>query len=104
MKEVTYIEMANDTDIFSVDLGRKIRFKKASDGEGFDLYYESKLIEEICHAFTRQEARRDVTRYLVDGDLIISGYGKHSGCKFWQLPKRLQGQIRNLARKRETKQ
>ncbi len=53
---------------------------------------------EIDGYFTNKPDAIDrLAAYAVEDDLIISGWGKHSGTKFWQLPEYLQKQVKKAA-------
>lgn len=93
MKTVTRIEMANDNDIYDVKFGALLEIKP--DGEGFTIYEDG---EEINYYHTKQQAEEAITESVVDSQLIVTGYGKHSGRKFWQLPTKIQESVLSMAK------
>ena len=94
MKNIMSIEMANDNDIHQVSLGDEITILKSEDG-----YFEVHDSDIACdNARSYHEAKRWAKEYAVnDGYIIVSGYGKRSGRKFWQLPERMQNKILKMA-------
>lgn len=96
MKQVNGIEMANSKELYGVDYSGKIEIKPASNGEGFELWING---EESDFAETKREANALAKDYIVDSQLIVSGYGTHSGRKFWQLPQKIQTEVIAMARR-----
>jgi len=90
--------MANDNDLYDVSLSNTIEIKPATQAdfnqEGFNIFINN---EEADCADTYSDAIEEALKYLVDDDLTVSGYGTHSGRKFWQLPESIQEEVVKLA-------
>ncbi len=94
MKTITSITMANDNDIEAVTLGKDITVKES---EGFYTVFEGS--EPVNDYYTSEQANEAAKELIIDDDLIVQGYGTHSGRKYWQLPDNLKLQIKNISAK-----
>lgn len=94
MRQITNIEMANSKELYCIIFGDTIEIKQESNGKGFDIRIAG---EEYDFAESKREANALAKDYIIDEDLIISGYGMHSGRKFWQLPQKLQNEVMAIA-------
>ena len=95
MRVITRIEMANNEDIYNVGTGETLAIVDSKDGY-FEVFENNECI--LDNAISFQEALNCAKEYVVnDGMIIVTGYGKHSGRKFWQLPKSLQKQVLKCA-------
>jgi hypothetical protein len=92
MKKVTRIEMADDNNIYDLSFGKELTIKP--EGEGFSTFEGN---EENNYYHTKEQAEQANAESIIDDDLIITGYGKHSGRKFWQLPESMKAKIRKMA-------
>lgn len=97
MKRVASIEMANDKDIYHVRFHGDIEVSPAGGAQGgFDIAIAG---EAIDWAEFKEQAAQEAEGYIVDEDLVVSGFGKHSGRKFWQLPQKLQREVIRAAKR-----
>lgn len=92
MKTITRIEMADDSNAYAVGFGKELSIKQ--DGDGFSIFEGD---EELNYYHTEQQASKAIRESIVDDSLIIKGFGKHSGRKFWQLPEDLKNEILRMA-------
>jgi len=91
--EVKRIEMANDDSLYDVTKGDPITVKYS--GGDADIFVSG---EEVATVKPSEVKDALIAWMTDDGDLTVSGYGKHSGRKFWQLPDALQTEVLKLAR------
>ena len=89
MRKVIYIEMANDNDLYEVSTGGTLTLRKNTE-EDFEILLDGEVIDE---AYNQKDAETCLLSHAIDNDLIIQGYGRYSGRKFWQLPDALQKEI-----------
>ena len=47
---------------------------------------------------SKQSAICEMQAYALDDDTPVTGYGTHSGRKYWQLPVRIQNRVKRLMR------
>lgn len=93
MKQVKSIEMASSEELYQVQfLDTELTIKP--DGEGFSILLGD---EEQNWYQTKAQAVADLKSYAIDDDLVVRGFGVHSGRKFWQLPEELKEQILKMA-------
>lgn len=96
--KVVGIEMADDEKIYEIDYSRlKGIIRIHRNGEGF--YVTDEAGDVISAKHTLKDAKELAYSVAIDDNLIISGHGKHSGRKFWQLPESLKVRIIRMARK-----
>lgn len=93
MRQVTRIEMANDNELYEVSTRGQLTVNKLADDD-FEILLNGEVIDEAC---SQQEADDTILEYVVDEYMVVSGYGKHSGCKFWQLPESIQNEVMKIA-------
>jgi len=96
MKQITGIAMASTNDIYKIVTGNNIIIQHENDGT-YSIYIDSEILEDNISLMA--EARAQAINWAIDDDLVITGYGRSSGRKFWQLPAKLQDQIRAYARR-----
>jgi hypothetical protein len=96
-RKIIAIEMASDKDIYEVRLGAELSFKKDKDGD-YSIFEGN---EEMDCGLNLNEAHDWVNDedVIADPMLVVSGYGKHSGRKFWQLPNAIKRECLRMARK-----
>lgn len=84
-KDIKSITMANDKDLYSIEFYPMVMFKDCLDIDG--------TIDRDCLSFTKD--------YVIEihSDLIISGNGKFSGKKLWQVSQHVEKQIRATLKK-----
>ena len=86
--QVSYIEMADDNNVYSVEQEALPEdFEETIQHNG---YYEGDAVqaaEEHGVALTKKEALE------LSGNVVVRGYGTHSGRNVWQLPQKIQQQI-----------
>ena len=80
---------------YEVTFGGIIELKKAKEG-GFNIWVNG---EESDWKDNEQDAIEEAATYIISDDLIIKGYGTHSGRKFWQLPESIQDEVIKMANK-----
>lgn len=96
IRQITRVEMANSNDLYDVATGHEITVTSTPDHEGFyNIIINS---EEVDYDSNRSRAVQKAKVLIIDTDLIVSGYGTHAGRKFWQLPEKLQAQIKKSGR------
>jgi len=93
MKQVNGVEMATSTELRNVNLGSEVEIKAYKDG-GFHICVDG---IEINWANTKEEATALAKVYVIDNHMFVSGYGIHAGRKYWQLPEKIQRQVRKIA-------
>lgn len=93
MKQITRIEMAGDTDLFAVITGDQLIINKLADDD-YVIVLNGEVIDEY---HSQQDAEEDIIKYAIDDDMIIQGWGTHSGGKYWQLPEAIQEEIIKIA-------
>lgn len=87
--EITGVEMASDDQIYTVETGELLTIRKFKiDGEITYRVYLGEEEQDEFSGFRQAQAYRRQMR--ADKQLLVSGYGKHSGRRFWQLPERIQ--------------
>lgn len=91
MRKLKNIEMANDNEIFEMTFDGKIEVKQSELDDGYDVLIDG---EEIEWFDNQEDAIAEAEDYTIDDMLIVSGYGTHSGRKFWQLPVSVKNQVR----------
>ena len=90
MKTVTAIEMANDNQIYRVSLGKELSI--IEDEGDFIITNTGDADGELCrHDLDQCQSR--LVEFAIDDDFIVSGYGIHSGRKFWQLPDEIKQEV-----------
>lgn len=99
MKIVTGIEMADNFNIYDVSFRGFLEIFEDPDEPVWYRIRNHEGEEQGNGFVTRKAARQYMIEYAVDEDLVITGYGKHSGRKFWQLPEELQSKIIGIARR-----
>ena len=92
MREIIGIEMATHNDIYEVTFGSYIEVAALSGG--FAILKDG---HEADWFESKRDAEDEALDYLIDEMLIITGHGKNSGKKFWQLPENLQNHIEQMA-------
>jgi len=100
VKRVVSVEMASDEEVYSVTLSDVVESYTIAEerAESGVVFYELLAAGYIEGYFsTRRAAMEKIAKHAVDDDLVIGGYGKHGGRKFWRLPERLKKQITNHA-------
>ncbi len=95
MKTIKRIEMANNNDIYNVETNQTLTIKQTDDNY-YEIYADDELICDNERSLS--SAQQFAEEYATDdGNLVIVGYGTHSGRKFWQLDDELQQKILKLA-------
>lgn len=93
IREIISVEMSNN-EIYQVELGKLIRVVADSDDEGFNVLEGE---EEINWFLNESDAEKAALAWAMDDDLIVKGFGEHSGKKLWQLPDSIRDQIFQIA-------
>lgn len=96
MKQITGINMASSNAIYQIITGSNVTFQHENDGT-YSICIGSEIVEDNISLMAEAQAQAII--WAIDEDLIITGYGCHSGRKFHQLPAQLQSQIRAYARR-----
>ena len=90
--EIKRVEMANDDSLYEITKGDPITVQYS--GGNADIFVSGEEVETVKPS----EVKDALISWMTDdGDLAVSGYGKHSGRKFWQLPDALQTEVLKLA-------
>ncbi len=89
IKVIKRVEMANDNDIYEIVLGSPLEIIK--DDDGFSIIEDD---EAIDWRKTHKGAELAAKEWAMRDDLIVTGYGKHSGQKLWKLPDKLLAEIK----------
>ena len=93
---ISQIEMSNDLDMYQIKTNDNQYFYMDSTEEG-DYCIVEKVwggtddTQEYSHSLA--ELREQFVKYLIPDDLMITGYGKFSGRKYWQLPTPIKNQV-----------
>lgn len=94
MKEIIRIEMATDTDVYELTFGNILKVEKLTGYGGWVVLSGG---DEIDWVDSKPKSIKSFKKYIVDDDLIISGYGIQSGRKYWQLPGVIKSKIMKQA-------
>lgn len=90
IKELIRVEMATNEAIYSMSFGDTYHIEQQVDGWFAFINQNNEIINEYP---SKEEAEESMIKWAIDSQLIITGYGKNSGRKFWQLPELLQQEI-----------
>ena len=96
MKKIIGIEMADNKNIYEITTVGEIEIKPEPTGIGFDIFIAG---EESDFGETKKIAKKIARSYMIDDNLLVSGYGKYTGRKFWQLSQKLQTIVKRIANK-----
>lgn len=94
LKRVTQIVMADNHNIDTILTDSFFELVK-QDGQYLILNSNGDI---ECVFDNKSNAIDDLMLYVINDDTAVTGYGTHSGRKYWQLPIRLQNQVKRLAR------
>ena len=62
--------------------------------DDFEILLDGDVVDE---ASSQQEADETILKHVVDDDVIIRGYGAHSGRRFWQIPEAIRVEVLKIA-------
>ena len=98
MNEIKSIYMADSNHVYEIDSGQELSIKKnkLNDSIIYEVLVDG---QETGDYFYKKKYANDCLKEYAtdDGRLIVQGYGKHTGRKFWQLPTKLQRQVLKMA-------
>ena len=90
--QIKRIEMANDDSLYEITKGNPITVKYS--GGDADIFVSGEEVDTVKPSEVKDAL---ISWMTYGGYLVVSGYGKHSGRKFWQLPDALQTEVLKLA-------
>ena len=88
-RKIKKVEMANDSDVYSITF-EPIDKDFIADVKGF---YEGDF-DMACFDYEIPLSKKDCLD--LSGEAVVSGYGKHSGKKLWQLPSKIKAKISKM--------
>ena len=94
MREVSAVYMADNNNIEYIRFGKKLDVRR-DYAEGDFKITDSKEI--ISWEWDKQDAINSLEELCTD-DIEVKGFGKWSGRRFWQLPRKLRKKIVKLAK------
>ncbi len=99
-RTIEAIVMADDNNVECVEFGEVYTVDNARTAEdkrciGAYVAYDKKG-EGVFGAESLDELKEEAHEQCIDDHLVVSGYGRKSGRKFWQLPIKLQNEIKKM--------